>query len=140
MDKAKVIFGNPLSEKDYAKAVNGAENYRRKFGDDSQMHYTLGVEENRVLDAFGAQNLVIGGEAYAFGPKDVVIGNIRMGFGHYRISMAMASAAKALGYHPLWFDLHSFQDTTCGKVIRHQNNLYSLGSRLSQKSKLFNLF
>ena len=63
-----------------------------------------------------------------------------MGFGHYRISMAMASAAKALGYNPLWFDLHSFKDTTCGKVIRHQNDLYSLGSRLSQKSKLFNIF
>ena len=80
------------------------------------------------------------GEPYRFGPKDVVISNIRMGFGHYRISMAMASAAKALGYNPLWFDLHSFKDTTCGKVIRHQNDLYSLGSRLSQKSKLFNIF
>ncbi len=140
MDKAKLIFGNPISDKDYAKAVKGAENYRKKFGDDSKVIYTLAAEDNRVLDAFGAKNLVIGGEPYKFGPKDVVIGNIRMGFGHYRISMAMASAARALGYNPLWFDLHSFKNTTCGKVIRHQNDLYSLGSRLSQKSMLFNLF
>ena len=140
MDRAKSIFGNPISDRDYAKAVKGMESYRRKFGDDSKITYTLSAEPNRVLDAFGAKNLVIGGAPYHFGEKDVVIGNIRMGFGHYRISMAMASAAKALGYNPLWFDLHSFKDTTCGKVIRHQNDLYSLGSRLSQKSKLFNIF
>ena len=139
MDRAKSIFGNPISDRDYAKAVKGAENYRRKFGDDSKITYTLSAEPNRVLDAFGAKNLVIGGAPYHFGEKDVVIGNIRMGFGHYRISMAMASAAKALGYNPLWFDLHSFKDTTCGKVIRHQNDLYSLGSRLSQKFGLFNM-
>ena len=140
MDRAKMIFGNPVSDKDYEKAVKGAESYRRKFGDDSAVNYVLSAESNRVLDAFGAQNLTLGGEPYEFRPKDVVIGNIRMGFGHYRISMAMASAARALGYRPLWFDLHSFKDTTCGKVIRHQNDLYSLGSRLSQKSFLFNIF
>ena len=126
MDRAKCIFGNPISDRDYAKAVKGMESYRRKFGDDSKITYTLAAEPNRVLDAFSAKNLVIGGAPYHFGEKDVVIGNIRMGFGHYRISMAMASAAKALGYNPLWFDLHSFKDTTCGKVIRHQNDLYSL--------------
>ena len=54
-----------------------------------------------------------------------------MGFGHYRISMAMASAAKALGYTPYWMDLNSYGETTCTKVIGAQNDLYSLGSRLS---------
>ena len=61
-----------------------------------------------------------------------------MGFGHYRIAMAMASAAHALGYTPLWFDLMGFPETTCTKLIAHQNNLYSMGSRLSQRSWLFN--
>ena len=140
IDRAKSIFGNPIRDKDYAKAVKGAESYRRKFGDDSKVQYVLSAERNRVLDTFSTQNLVIGGKPYVFGDKDVVVGNIRMGFGHYRISMAMASAARALGYNPLWFDLHSFKNTTCGKVIRHQNDLYSLGSRLSQKSMLFNIF
>ncbi len=50
----------------------------------------------------------------------------------------MASAAHALGYKPYWMDLNSFRDTTCTKVIGAQNDLYSLGSRLSQKSRLFN--
>jgi hypothetical protein len=60
-----------------------------------------------------------------------------MGFGHYRISMAMASAAKSMGYTPYWMDLNSYRETTCTKVIGAQNDLYSLGSRLS-KNALFN--
>ena len=56
--------------------------------------------------------------------------------GIYRIS----SAANALGYKPYWLDLNSFKDTTGGKVINSQNDLYSFGSRISQKSKLFNRF
>ena len=60
-----------------------------------------------------------------------------MGFGHYRISMAMASAAKALGYTPYWLDLNSFPETTCTKIIAEQNKLYSLGSRWS-KNPIFN--
>ena len=60
-----------------------------------------------------------------------------MGFGHYRISIALASCAKALGYTPYWMDLASF-DATGSKMIRYQNDLYSKASRISQKSKLFN--
>ena len=70
--------------------------------------------------------------------KGIIVGNIRMGFGHYRISMAIASAAHALGYTPYWMDLNSYPQTTCTKVISAQNDLYSMGSRISQKSKAFN--
>lgn len=68
----------------------------------------------------------------------LIVGNIRMGFGHYRISMSMASCAKAMGYTPYWLDLNSFPDTTMTKIIARQDKLYSMGSRLSQKSSLFN--
>lgn len=70
--------------------------------------------------------------------KPVVVGNIRMGFGHYRIAMAMASAAQALGYVPYWFDLCAFEGSTCSKLVKYQNKLYSMGSRLSQKVAPFN--
>jgi len=63
-----------------------------------------------------------------------------MGFGHYRISMALASAAKAMGYEPYWFDLHSFSNAACGKIIAEQNRMYSLGSKISQRSRLFNKY
>ena len=61
-----------------------------------------------------------------------------MGFGHYRISMAMASCAQALGYAPVWVDLNSFEGSACTGIIAGQNKLYSMGSRLSQRSRLFN--
>ena len=78
-------------------------------------------------------------EEQGFDPeKGIIVGNIRMGFGHYRISMAIASAAHAMGYKPYWMDLNSYPETTCTKVISAQNDLYSLGSRMSQKSRLFN--
>ena len=70
--------------------------------------------------------------------KGIIVGNIRMGFGHYRISMAIASAAHSMGYTPYWMDLNSYPETTCTKVISAQNDLYSMGSRISQKSRLFN--
>lgn len=57
--------------------------------------------------------------------KGIIVGNIRMGFGHYRISMAIASAAHSMGYVPYWMDLNSYPQTTCTKVIGAQNDLYS---------------
>ncbi|SDI10447.1 hypothetical protein SAMN05421804_101692 [Proteiniclasticum ruminis] len=55
-----------------------------------------------------------------------------------RIAMAIASCAHALGYKPYWFDLSSFHGTTGSEMIKKQNALYSFGSKLSQRSRLFN--
>ena len=51
IDRAKSIFGNRISDRDYAKAVKGAENYRKKFGDDSKVVYTLSAEPNRAISS-----------------------------------------------------------------------------------------
>jgi len=142
VDKSKKIFGNNLSERTYKKAVKTKRKYMKKFGDDSKENYPLKVIQNKTLTPFiGVENVVIGdkGDTPDF-KKGVIVGNIRMGYGHYRISMAIASAANSMGYTPYWFDLNSFGQTTGGKVINHLNSLYSLGSRLSQKYSLFNKF
>jgi hypothetical protein len=142
MEKSKIIFGNRISNKVYKKVVKNKNKYIRKFGDDSNARYILSVEENQIVGQFlGIKNIVAknGGEKID-NKKGVVIGNIRMGFGHYRISMAIASAAHSMGYIPYWFDLHSYNETTGGKVISYLNSLYSRGSRLSQKYPLFNKF
>ena len=138
-DHSSVIFGNPQSPKTVKGAEKSKAKYIRKYGDDSQAHYQIGFEPIPTLDFLGASNIVFKKKTEAFDPKALIVGNIRMGFGHYRISIAMASAAKALGYHPYWLDLASF-DATGSKMIREQNDLYSLASRISQKSKLFNKF
>ena len=140
MDCSKFIFENAISRKAYNKALKTKAKFVKKFGDDTNAVYHLSFVEAPVIgEAFGVRNIVISDESSCrFNEKSLIIGNIRMGFGHYRISMAIASAAHSMGYEPYWFDLHSFKDTTCGKIIEQQNNLYSLGSRLSQRFSLFN--
>lgn len=143
MERWKTIFSNPVSKKTIRKAERTKQKYLRKFGDDAGCAYGYALAENEILGPlFGIKNIQVveggqGGELLDR-EKGIIIGNIRMGFGHYRIAIAMASAAHAMGYKPYWFDMHAFQNTTGGKVIAHLNKLYSLGSRWSQKYQLFN--
>ena len=69
----------------------------------------------------------------------VIISTIRMGFGHYRIAMAGASAARAMGFTPYWLDLLAIPGITID-AINWWNTNYSKYSRLSQRSKLFNKY
>lgn len=140
-EKSKVIFGNEMSSKVYNKAVKSKKKYAKKYGDDSQVNYPVVIQKNEHIgDSLGVYDVLLkeGESPEKFDTqKGVIVGNIRMGFGHYRISMAMASAAKSMGYIPYWMDLNGYPQTTCTKVISAQNDLYSLGSRLS-KIGLFN--
>ena len=137
VDRSSVIFGNSQSKKVIKGANKSKKKYLKKYGDDSSKDYKVSFEDIPSLDFIDTSNIVFGDENKSFDKKALIVGNIRMGFGHYRISIAMASAAKALGYKPYWLDLASF-DATGSKMIREQNNMYSLASRISQKSKLFN--
>jgi hypothetical protein len=147
--RASSVFDNPIPARVVRKAAKQKQAYIRKFGDDSGTDYPLAAADNPVLGPeLGVKTVVIGqqGGRTEGGAslealdtaRGMVVGNIRMGFGHYRIAMAIASAAHARGLVPYWFDLASFGQTTGGKVIRHLNELYSLGSRWSQKYPLFN--
>ncbi|MBV1709836.1 MAG: hypothetical protein KMY54_08240, partial [Erysipelothrix sp.] len=142
MDRTSKIFGNVISEDVVKKANKAKQKYIKKFGDDSDKHYKLGVEDNAVLyPLLGVKNIVTSETSEKINEeKGIIIGNIRMGFGHYRISMAIASAAHSMVLTPYWFDLHAYSETTGGKVIKHLNELYSMGSRWSQKYPLFNKF
>ena len=136
-DRSSIIFGNEMSKKTIKGAEKSKKKYIKKYGDDSNKDYKIGFEPIDTLDFIGASNIVFKEENEKFDDKSLIVGNIRMGFGHYRISIAMASCARALGYKPYWLDLASF-DATGSKMIREQNDMYSLASRISQKSKLFN--
>ena len=136
-DKSSVIFGNPIDNKTVKKGIKSKNKYIKKFGDDENKVYHLGLSPIDTLKFIDTDNLVLSDSPLELDKKAVIVGNIRMGFGHYRISIAIASCAKALGYKPYWMDLASF-DATGSKMIRAQNDLYSLASRISQKSKLFN--
>ncbi|MBQ9588842.1 MAG: hypothetical protein IJR29_01510 [Butyrivibrio sp.] len=143
IEKSKVIFGNKISDKDYNSALKSKKSYIKKYGDDSNTDYKIRVTDNKVIGPIlGVKNVEVtssipSSEGSMDINKGIIVGNIRMGFGHYRISMAMASYARHLGYTPYWMDLNSYSETTCTKVIGAQNDLYSLGSRLS-KNPIFN--
>ncbi len=142
-DRSKVIFGNVISDKAYRKAVKSKKKFMKKYGDDSRTDYKVKVSDNEVIGPLlGVKNIEVSAKYSSNDEtidtdKGIIVGNIRMGFGHYRISMAMASYARHLGYTPYWMDLNSYKETTCTKVIGAQNDLYSLGSRLS-KNPIFN--
>lgn len=144
MGKSNSVYGNEQSSHTVRKAEKSKKKYIKKFGDDSKANYSAEVTENKYIgDLLGVKNIAIGksepGTSKGFDlDNGIIVGNIRMGFGHYRISMAMASAANSMGLTPYWMDLNSYPETTGTKVISAQNDLYSLGSRLSQKSKVFN--
>lgn len=137
MDKTNVIFGNIIDKKTIKKANKSKAKFTKKFGNDSGVDYKLGLVDNKTLDFIKVKNFVFSDSNAKLPDKPIVIGNIRMGFGHYRISIALASCAKALGYSPLWFDIASF-NATGSKMIRYQNSLYSKASKISSKSRLFN--
>ncbi len=138
-DRTSVIFGNEIDRKTVNAAEKSKAKYIKKYGDDSDRDYKLSFSEIDTLSHIGVKNIVFSeSEGNGdFGSNPLIVGNIRMGFGHYRISIAMASCARALGYDPFWLDLASF-DATGSKMIREQNDMYSLASRISQRSKLFN--
>ncbi|MFA6829910.1 MAG: hypothetical protein WCR67_04335, partial [Bacilli bacterium] len=138
-DKSSVIFGNEISRKVINKGYRNQKKYLAKYGDDTGKEYHLATQDVEIMKSMSVTNLILSDQKMEFDPQGIIIGNIRMGFGHYRISIAMASCAKALGYHPYWFDLASF-DATGSKMIREQNNLYSTASKISQVSHLFNHF
>ena len=136
-DKSGVIFGNVMDAAVLAKAEKSKQKYIKKFGDDSKKAYHLGIEPIKQISEIRINHLVHSEEPLVLPENPLIVGNIRMGFGHYRISLAIASCAQAMGFSPIWFDLASF-NSTGSAMIRSQNDLYSLGSKVSQKSKLFN--
>ena len=146
MARSESVYGNIQKASTVRKAEKSKQKYIKKFGDDTNANYSAEVVGNDYIgDILGVKNIEIGkseaGTSKGFDVDNgLIVGNIRMGFDHYRISMAMASAANAMGLTPYWMDLNSYPETTCTKVISAQNDLYSKGSRISQKSRLFNKF
>lgn len=124
---------NLVIDQERKRKIN--EKTQKRIGEENnKLEYN--TEQNKIANNTKQNNKVEGINS----ENGIIIGNIRMGFGHYRISMAIASAAHSMGYTPYWLDMNSFQETTGGKIIAAQNSLYSMGSRISQKSKLFNKY
>ncbi len=140
-DRPFSLYGNKLSPRDARKANKWQEMFIRKFDYDPDEQYQLSLEDNTFLgDELGLKDIVRSSDGQPIDPETgVVISTIRMGYGHYRIAMAGASAAKAMGFTPYWLDLLAIPGIT-SDAINWWNTNYSKYSRLSQRSKLFNRY
>jgi hypothetical protein len=133
------LFGNAVSPSQQRKAAALLRKKARKYRFDPNGFYPLFAENNRVIGPLlGVKNVVSGAALEKIdAAKGVLIGTIRMGYGHYRIGMAIASAARSMGLIPYWFDLLAFR-TPGARMIADLEYWYSLGSRISQQSRVFN--
>lgn len=135
----KTLFGMPLSDKAIRKGEKLKNKFAKKFGYTGKDEFPLIAKPNNVLgpilnlhDVFSEkEGLSLDSQ------RGMAIGTIRMGYGHYRIGMAIASAVHHAGYIPYWFDLLNF-NSAGARMIRYLDYWYSFGSRISQKSKSFN--
>jgi hypothetical protein len=137
-----VVYGNTLNKTDSNKAIKWQNMLAKKFDYDPNEKYTLSLTDNEYLGPiFGLKDIVRGDHGTPINVDDnaVIISTIRMGFGHYRIAMAGASCAKAMGFTPYWLDLLAIPGITTD-VINWCNTWYSRFSRLSQSSNLFNKY
>lgn len=148
------IYGNTIPPKILKKAEHRYNRYARKFAFDPDVSPTLAsTEEGQGFIDFGIKTVVENPAAVAAVAREgeisqscfdiekgIILGTIRMGFGHCRMAIALASAAHSLGYTPYWMDLVSFSDSAASKTITYLEDLYNLGSRISQRSRLFDRY
>ena len=60
-EKSKVIFGNPMPDKVYRKAVKSKKKYAKKFGDDAGADYPAIVKKNEYIgDMLGVHDIRVG--------------------------------------------------------------------------------
>lgn len=144
------IFGNAVSPVVQKRAERRFQKLSKRYHyDPNEVIHLQAYPRSNGWDDFHVMTLVdekgakVKSLSDGIAPSDkkaVIIGTIRMGFGHWRIALSLASAAHALGYTPYWLDFMAFPDTAATKTIKHLEGLYNLGSRISQKSKLFNKY
>jgi len=142
------VYGNPLPPESVRKAERRFLRYARRFHFDPDKAPRLVTASQRFgFDDFGIMTVrgMTPDGATQDGPpfdedRGLVLGTIRMGFGHCRMALALASAAHSMGYVPYWLDLMSFPESAASKTIKYLEDLYNLGSRVSQRSRLFDRY
>lgn len=150
--KAQAVFGNKISSFASWKAGLGARLCARIFGVQKESLDLVAVPKGEVYKDFKVLTLVRRGDTAAQTDENgallpvyeveeknsLVIGTIRMGFGHWRIAVALASAAHSLKVRTYLLDLMLFSGTPIARSIKFLEGLYNHFSRLSQNWKWFN--
>ncbi len=151
-DTDYLLFDNRIRSAAVRKARGRFKRLYRRYGNPDNKYYPLQISERaKGSSLFGMRYLVPADRSLEFSKavpvshcdfsqidRPLIIGTIRMGFGHYRIALALASVAHFMGYTPVWLDLLENPRSIASKVITGLEGLYSWGSRLSESLPLFN--
>lgn len=139
VDNRFALYGNPITTRQTEQTQRWRQMFVRKFSFDPDETYQLSLKPNPHLGPlFGVKDILRQPDGETITTDNaVLISTIRMGYGHYRIAMAGASCAAAMGFTPLWLDLLAIPGITTD-VIGWCNRWYSRFSRISQQSRLFN--
>ena len=143
------IFGNKVSRFSAWKAGLAYKMCKKIFGEQKEGLDLVAVAKGGVYKDFKALTLVRRDDleaqkdddgtplkVYEVNPKNaLVIGTIRMGFGHWRIAIALASVAASMNVRAYILDYLSFSNTPIAKSIKFLEDLYNTFSRLSQRSR-----
>jgi hypothetical protein len=134
-----VLFGNRMPSASVRQARRAVTRYAKKYNFDPTRAYPLVASPNPTLHAhIGIEDVTCGTSGSPLKHDNaVIVGNIRMGYGHYRMAMAIASAANSMGLTPYWFDLLSFDSPGAG-FIKDLEYWYNLASRLANRYPLVN--
>ena len=100
------IFNNTIKQSIIKKANKQKNKYIKLFGPADKNINKMSVVDNKIIGPIiGVKNLEMNNNGVMPDyKKSILIGTIRMGFGHYRIAMAIASAVThhyGLIYHLL---------------------------------------
>lgn len=144
MKKFTTVFGNKLSRRALFGTSISYDICHLLYGIDKKPLELAAVKRGEVYNDFGVLTLVDKNsdcsEEKLPIEKDrgLIIGTMRMGFGHWRMAIAIASAANYLGYTSYLLDMKSFEGTVAEKSINFLEGWYNRASRISQTWKWFN--
>lgn len=132
------LFGNPVPRRYIKRARKKVLRLGRRHSYDPNHFYPLSSVENEFVgDFLGIRNVVSGKHGQPIDPHGgILIGSLKMGYGHYRMSIAAASAAHSMGITPYWFDLLSL-DGEGVQAIHDLERYYQIASRLAARFSWF---
>lgn len=142
--KTVTVFGNELSRRSLRGTGISYKLCKMLYGTDKKPLDLVAVKRGEVYADFGVLTLVdknsdVPEEKFPIEKtRALIIGTMRMGFGHWRMAIAIASAAHHLGYTCYLLDLKSFDGTVAKKSINYLEGWYNFASRISQTWKWFN--
>ncbi|MEG2922839.1 MAG: hypothetical protein RR848_00075 [Oscillospiraceae bacterium] len=139
MNTVVTIFGNTLPANILQKAMHAQQKALGEYGDDKRFVFHYTPEHHPVLEELGGRMLVPSSEPFSYTEvaKPLLLGCIPNSTQSYRAAIAICSAARALGYMGLWFDLGAYPGSGAKRRFADRNTHIRKTAEKAQQSELY---